>query len=336
MRTLAIAALASTIAVLAGGAHASTPAPFTASQPSWSSDGTRLAFSGSFAGSGRSDIYTIRLDGTGPTNVTAADGEPNHLFPAWAPGARLIASGTELGGPTTNHEVYSVTSTTDGTTEQVATSTAIGPISWSHDRSLLAIDDREAALVARADGSTERTVAAPACCGVWSPTTLRLAVSIEHTTGYGGTDVYLVDAAGHRLRRLTTPPRHRIEGAPLAIANTPLAWSRDGSRLLFSSTRARRIGLYVMRADGSRQARVATARAGDLSPRCTSVVYSGKGIWVVGSNGKHRHRVSPNGTQPRWSPDGQWIAYTVKRSTGVSGIDVVRPDGTRRHPLVGG
>jgi len=336
MRTIAIAALAFTIAVLAGGAHGAAPLLLSATQPSWSSDGTRIAFTGAVAGSGRSDVYTIARTGGAPTNLTATDDEPNHLFPTWSPGGAAIASGTELGGPTTNHEVYSVTTVLDATTKHVATSTAIGPISWSRDARWLAIDDDEAALVARADGSAERAIATPGCCGVWSRRTLQLAVSIEHTSGYGGTDIYLVNAVGHVLKRLTAPPKHRIKGAPLAIDNTALAWSRDGSRLLFWSTRTPHVGLYVMRADGAHQARVAGGKRGDISPRGTAVVYSGKGIWIVGADGKHRHRISPNGSGPRWSPDGQWIGYTVRRASGAPGIDLVRPDGTQRHALVGG
>ena len=91
-----------------------------------------------------------------------------------------------------------------------------------------------------------------------------------------------------------------------------------------------------MRPDGSRLVRVATARVGDISPHGTAVVYSGKGIWVVGADGKHRRQISPIGSQPRWSPDGQWIAYPVKRSTGLEGIDLIRPDGTQHHALIGG
>jgi len=96
------------------------------------------------------------------------------------------------------------------------------------------------------------------------------------------------------------------------------------------------VGLYVMRADGSRQVRVATARVGDIAPSGATVAYSGKGVWVVRADGAQRRRVSPNGTEPRWSPDGRWIAYVVTRSAGVSGIDLVRPDGTGRHALIGG
>jgi Tol biopolymer transport system component len=82
--------------------------------------------------------------------------------------------------------------------------------------------------------------------------------------------------------------------------------------------------------------RVATATSGDISPSGKAVVYSGKGIWVVSANGTHRHRLSPDGTHPRWSPDGQWIAYTVKRLSGLTGIDLIRPDGTQHRALVGG
>jgi Tol biopolymer transport system component len=296
-----VAVVVFTIAVLTGGAHGATRESLTAAQPSWSPDGTRVAFTGIAGGSVRSDVYVIGRDGSGLTNLTAAADEPGYGFPAWSPSGTQIASGSELGGPTTNHEVYSVTPADGGATQHVATSTAIGPISWSHDGRWLAIDDRESAIVARTDGSAQHIVAAGACCGVWSPRTLRLAVSIERPSGYGGTDIYVVDPAGHILRQLTRPPKHRLPGAPLAINNTMRAWSRDGSRLLFSSQRTPRIGLYVMRPDGSRQVRVATAAEGDISPRGTAVVYSGKGIWVVGADGKHRPQLLPIGTRPRWS-----------------------------------
>ncbi len=324
------------VAVLAGGAKGATPDSLAAGQPTWSPDGTRIAFSG-LSGGGRGDVYVIGRDGAGLTNLTAAADEHGSEFPSWSPDGTLIASGAELGGPAVgSHEVYFLTPADGGPTEQVATSTAIGPISWSYDERWLALDDRDSAIVARTDGSDQHTVAGGACCGIWSPRSLRLAVSIEHLTGNGGLDIYLVDPAGRVLRRLTRPPKHRQPGVPLAINNTARAWSRDGSRLLFSSERLPRVGLYVMRPDGSHQVRVATAMVGDLSPHGTAVVYSGKGIWVVGADGKHRHQLSPNGTTPRWSPDGQWIAYTVKRPTGVAGIDLVRPDGTHRHALIGG
>jgi TolB protein len=56
-----------------------------ATQPAWSPDGSRIAFTGTVIGS---DIWTIRPDGTGLTNVTNT--EPSEDWPDWSPdGARL-------------------------------------------------------------------------------------------------------------------------------------------------------------------------------------------------------------------------------------------------------
>ncbi len=335
MRLLVTAGVLAAVAALGGSARGSNPAELIAATPAWAPDGTHLAFAGATLDSGRSDIYTVARDGTEIVNLTSVDDEPNHLFPAWSHDGDVIASATALGGPNDNHEVYSVTPSNGGMTAHIATSTAVGPTRWSYDDRWIAFDARESALVAKADGSEQHELTAPACCAIWAPHDVRLLVYRVHAAGDGG-DVYLVTPAGHVLRRLTRPLIHRVPGAPLNTSNTPVAWSRDGRHILFWSTRTVRPSLYVMRADGSGQRRIAPGRNGDFSPSGTQVVYAAKGIWVVRSDATGRRRLAPDGAWPRWSPHGGWIAFVATRAPGVTGIDLIRPDGTDRHALVGG
>jgi Tol biopolymer transport system component len=227
VRVFVTAGLLAAVAALGGSARGSNAGQLIAATPAWSPDGTHIAFAGGTLGGDRGDVYTVARDGTELVNLTAADDEPNHLFPAWSHDGGLVASTTALGGPNDNHEIYSVTMSDGGTTAHIATSTAVGPTSWSYDDRWIAFDARESALVARADGSGQHEVAAPACCAVWAPHGLRLLVDRTHAAG-DGSDIYLVTPVGQVLRRLTRPPMHRVRGAPLNTNNTPVAWSRDG------------------------------------------------------------------------------------------------------------
>jgi Tol biopolymer transport system component len=47
-------------------------------------------------------------------------------------------------------------------------------------------------------------------------------------------------------------------------------------------------------------------------------------------DGTHRHRLA-RGRDPRWSPDGRWIAYF-----GTRGLDLVSPDGRRHQHVLSG
>jgi TolB protein len=60
--------------------------------PSWSPDGTRLVFNGN--SSGRSLLYTIRLDGSGETAITSGG---NDIQPAWSPDGKTIAFVSDRG-----------------------------------------------------------------------------------------------------------------------------------------------------------------------------------------------------------------------------------------------
>ena len=91
--------------------------------------------------------------------------------------------------------------------------------------------------------------------------------------------------------------------------------------------------LYVVRVRDARVVRLAAAaRYGDFSPSGRRVVYSREtgGLFTVALDGSGRRHLTGDGVMPRWSPDGRWIAFQAG-----SRIDLIRPDGSDRHALVG-
>ncbi|OGO55919.1 MAG: hypothetical protein A2V85_07845 [Chloroflexi bacterium RBG_16_72_14] len=92
----------------------------------------------------------------------------------------------------------------------------------------------------------------------------------------------------------------------MAVVAGPLdsvAWSPDGTRLVFSSSDDGRLSLYVVGADGTGLAA------------------------LTGADGSRRF--------PRWSPDGQWLAYQLKPSAvpGGTHLAISRPDGSDERRL---
>jgi Tol biopolymer transport system component len=151
--------------------------------------------------------------------------------------------------------------------------------------------------------------------------------------------IYVMNADGSNLIRLTTS-----EGDD----NDP-AWSPDGARIAFSSTRdgggPAMMGIpaeiYVMNADGSDPTRL-TSDSGNYdpawSPDGTRIVFSssrGTGvdeIHIMNADGSNPIVVtSSDGAfdddAPVWSPDGSKIAFSSNRERQTE-IFVVDPDGT--------
>jgi dipeptidyl aminopeptidase/acylaminoacyl peptidase len=145
----------------------------------------------------------------------------------------------------------------------------------------------------------------------WSPDGSRIAFQ-GHLTGRGGEDdIYVVNADGSGLRRLTTDP----------FRDSWPAWSPDGSTIVYVNDGRRPADtsgntptstLWTVPADGGTPTKVPVGRAGitnpDYSPDGRRIAFSGDGVWTVDAAGGEPRRVAAISGVPRWSPDGSTIA----------------------------
>lgn len=212
----------------------------------------------------------------------------------------------------------------------------------------------------------------------WSPDGRRLAFLAP----VGSPDVYVIRPDGRGLRRLTSgggffdlawsPDSKRLaasrcapptcdlfvlsatQGRPrlLARESSQPAWSPDGRRIVFLSTRDGEPEIYVADADGSGQRRLTDSPGEDAdaawSPDGSSIAFDSKRtgnsqIYVMRPDGSDQRRLVVDGwydAQPRWSPGGRRILFTSFRNRdpnlrgiGNAEIEVVDADGAELRNL---
>jgi len=172
----------------------------------------------------------------------------------------------------------------------------------------------------------------------WSPDRSKILVAARlHGGGQADEEVYVMDADGANMRRLTHTPG---EGTSSRSAD----WSPDGQRIVFMSNRGGSdlgwdgYDLYVMNADGSNLRRLTRAHGWDATPAWSPdgehIAFTsdqdGKdnpGIWLIAPDGTGPRRLSDQGARPSWSPDGKKIAFMA------NGICVMDADGTNIQRL---
>ena len=151
---------------------------------------------------------------------------------------------------------------------------------------------------------------------VWSPNGKWIVFVSDRAGKY--LDVYRMDTDGSNLRRLTNRGH-----------NWRPTWSPDSQWIAFNATQDRRTALYIMTADGKgrRQLKqgVRTSAGCAWSPDAKQIAFAagsefenGLNIRVVDTDGNNQRRLTHVGglslaTHPAWSPDGAWIAYSVKK-----------------------
>jgi hypothetical protein len=177
------------------------------SAPSWSPDGTRIAYLGRRDLYSKNNIFITDLaDGT-TIRVTRSDG--NYLTPRWSPdGTRLVFAAYQTLG---SYEVFVVN--VDGSQQQNLSRDAAADYdpSWSPDGTQIAFVStrwveslccRYDVYVMNADGSAVRrltTQRAPSSSPAWSP-------DGTHIVFGAGDALFLISVDGSSMARLTTPP----------------------------------------------------------------------------------------------------------------------------------
>jgi WD40 repeat protein len=144
---------------------------------------------------------------------------------------------------------------------------------------------------------------------------------------------------GSHLTRVSSGPGKDVDPA----------FSPDGARIAFESTRTGGGDIYVMNADGTGLVQLTSDPREDgqptWSPDGSQIAFTRCGqtncnIWAMTSAGANQHQVT-NGpgnldleTDPAWSPGGHWIAFrAILAGQHCNKITIVHPDGTGRQAL---
>ena len=156
--------------------------------------------------------------------------------------------------------------------------------------------------VSRSPGSEDRYPC-------WSPDGARIAFISDRQHA---TNLYVMDANGDHVRRITTTP---------AVCYMP-SWqiTPDGERIVFGM-HGDKPEMASIRPDGSSLANLGEGHDPTLSPDGRRICYTGEvpeggvSVFTMRWDGSEKHRLvpgasKPGATFPNWSPDGKFIVYS--------------------------
>jgi Tol biopolymer transport system component len=147
-----------------------------------------------------------------------------------------------------------------------------------------------------------------------------------------GSDVYVTDAQGRYLRRLTDSSRAR--GSFYAAD-----WSPDGSKLLVHFSGAFLSRFLLLSRDGTHEQTLVDGQAGSgsWSPDGRRILFAtGGAVYVIDTDGTNQRKLVDSARGGVWSPDGQQFAYIAGQGGGTEGLGVARADGTGAHVVAAG
>ncbi len=350
--------------------------------PDWSPDGMKIAFE-----SDRDDphpvscfpncvskLYVMNANGSGERRLMDVRGPEGH--PDWSPDGRSITFQADRDGDGKN-EIH-VVSVESGEVRLVLgdgfDNTAPD---WSPDGQEIALNsDRHGGLdifAIRADGTGLRNVVDTGTNDYfpdWSPDGTQILFFAADWPAVRQ-DLYVVDADGANLVRLTATPR---------VVDESAQWAADGERIVFQSDRDGNFEIYSMKRDSTDSVRLTRNGAGDywpdmwLPPVSASVSTPGTGasssafaaseeaalaadaiaaaaehpiafvstrtgraqIYTMNADGSEPRRLTNDAYEnyyPAWSPDGTQIAYYVHLSWQSWALVVMNADGSGRRQI---
>ena len=208
------------------------------------------------------------------------------------------------------------------------------------------MDDRSAVATVDPDGSNYKVLSTTTpqlnlAAGVWAPDGARFAAIGWDDSDPSRPGLYTASSKdGGDVLRITV--------APVGQEDIPLAFSPDGTRILFvrDDTGENSGPLFAVNVDGTGlvqlspdglRARWVFGPPATWSPDGTKVSFAATWtkVYVVAADGTGLQEIATGEmtSDVRWSPTGEWIVFDkVTGNLGAHNLFLIRPDGSGSYP----